>query len=274
VLHAHVDDFLDGINTGTPDVVASTRPIYKKNSDGTEVVVDYYRTYPSTVNVDYPVTPYAFAFNGGRNLPGAMTIASDQSIYLQGDYNTIVKKPAAIMGDTITALSVNCVSPNKEDDPSKIPTANINCLIFPWEGLISGNSPWTGGSLTKVPQAKMYIAQTTSVNAAFLSFTAQSFGNLGLGRDYGSSLYSGGLNNYMRFVEDWDSGSFNYSGSLVSLATPLEFGGRYRSGSGEYSYFNPPDRDFQYDTSFNAFPSLPPMTPSVIYLQQDVFRRN
>ncbi len=276
VLHAHVDDFLDGVNTGTPDVVASTRGIKQKNSDGTEVVVDYYRTYPSSVNVDYPVTPYAFAFNGGRNLPGAMTIASDQSVYLQGDYNTIAKKPAAIMADTITALSVNCVSRKTEDDPSKIPTANVNCLIFPWEGLISGNSPWTGGSLTKRPDTKMYIAQTTTVNAAFLSFTAQSFGNLGQDRDYGTSspLYSGGLNNYMRFMEDWDSGSFNYSGSLVSLATPLEFGGRFRAGSTQYSYFNPPDRNFNYDASFNAFLSLPPMTPSVVYLQQDVFRRN
>jgi Tfp pilus assembly protein PilX len=277
VIHAHVDDFLDGRDTGTSDVVANaTRPIEKINPDGTKVVVDYYRIYPNGVNVDYPVTPYAFAFNGGRNLPGAMTIASDQGIYLQGDYNTIAKKPAAIMADTITALSVNCVSRKTGDDPSKIPTANINCLIYPWEGLIEGDSPWTGGSLTKDPQAKMYIAQTTSVNAAFLSFTARSFGNLGLDRGYGGTeLYSGGLNNYMRFVEDWDDGkSFNYSGSLVSLATPLEFAGRFRSGGGEYSYFNPPDRNFNYDASFNAFLSLPPMTPSVIYLQQDVFRRN
>jgi hypothetical protein len=275
VLHAHVDDFLDGINTGTPDAGKGTQEIKKRNPDGTEVVVDYYRTYPSTVNINWPATPYAFGFNGGRNLPGSMTIASDQGIYLQGDYNTIARKPAAIMADTITALSVNCVSPNQGTDPSTIPTANINCLIFPWAGVITGNSPWTGSPILKNPQAKMYSAQTTSVNAAFLSFTAQSWGNLGLYRGYGDgNYYGGGLNNYMRFVEDWNGQSFNYSGSLVSLGTPLEFGGGFRSGGQLYSYFEPPNRNFNYDTSFNAFPSLPPMTPSVIYLQQDVFRRN
>ena len=78
----------------------------------------------------------------------------------------------------------------------------------------------------------------------------------------------------MRFVEDWGGQSFNYSGSLVSLGTPLEFAGGFRSAGQEFSYFEPPGRNFNYDTSFNAFPSLPPMTPSVIYLQQDVFRRN
>ncbi len=275
VLHAHVDDFLDGRTTGTPDAGKGTQEIKKRNPDGTEVTVDYYRKYPSTVNINYPATPYAFAFNGGRNLPGSMTIASDQAIYLQGDYNTIDRKPAAVMADTITALSVNCVSPNRATDPSAIPTANVNCLIYPYQGLINGNSPWTGGSLVKDPLAKMYKAQTTSVNAAFLSFTIQSSGNLGLYRGYGyGNYYSGGLNNYMRFVEDWGGQSFNYSGSLVSLGTPLEFAGGFRSAGQEFSYFEPPGRNFNYDTSFNAFPSLPPMTPSVIYLQQDVFRRN
>lgn len=275
VLHAHVDDFLDGRTTGTPDAVKGTKEIKKRNSDGSEVVVDYYRKYPSTVNINWEATPYAFAFNGGRNLPGPMTVASDQAIYLQGDYNTIAKKPAAIMADTITALSVNCLSRKTEDDPAKIPTANINCLINPYSGLISGNSPWTGRPIVKTPFAKMYTAQTTSVNAAFLSFTIQSTGNLGEGRGYSyGNYYSGGLNNYMRFTEDWNGQSFNYSGSLVSLGTPLEFSGRFRPGGNEYSYFNPPNRNFDYDTSFNAFLSLPPMTPSVIYLQQDVFRRN
>ncbi len=132
----------------------------------------------ATIAATNPSAADAFAVNGGRNLPSAMTIASDRAIYLQGDYNTIGRKPAAIMADTISVLSVNCVSP------------------------------------------------------------------------------------------------FNYNGSLVSLGTPLEFSGWYRSGGNSDSYFNPPNRNYTYDTSFNAFPSLPPMTPSVIYLQQDVFRRN
>jgi Tfp pilus assembly protein PilX len=283
VFHAHVDDYLDGRVSGASDVtIKSTDPnytIYKLDqnynqvldSAGQPIVLDYYRLYPYS-NGYKGHSPYAFAFNGGRNLPGSLTIASDQAIYLQGDYNTIVKKPAAIMADTISILSVNCLSPGTLADPSNIPTAEINCLINYGK---SGNSPWTTSSPISIPKVgQMYTAQTTSVNAAFLSFTPRSWGNLGVNRGYGGGTsYSGGLNNYMRFVEDWRGQTLNYSGSLVSLGTPLEFNGWYQPGGYDWSYYSPPDRNFTYDTSFNSYPLLPPMTPSVIYLQQDAFRR-
>lgn len=289
VLHAHVNDYLDGrVPDGAPDSIGdSTKKIYKLKADGNwttdgagnPIVLDYYRLYPSTRATGYTAnSPYAFAINGGRNLPGAMSVASDQAIYLQGDYNTVDKKPAAIMGDTITALSVNCVSPDQATDPFAIPTANVNCAINDWSlnPAVPAVSPWTGSAIVSSTNGTMYDAQTTSVNAAFLSFTNQSRGNLGVNRDYkGTWLnYSGGLNNYMRFLENWSGQTFNYNGSMVSLGIPLEFSGWFRPGSKSDSYFNPPNRNFTYDTSFNAFPSLPPMTPSVIYLQQDVFRRN
>jgi Tfp pilus assembly protein PilX len=293
VLHAHVSDYLDGrVPDGTPDAVGEpTKKIYKLKADGNwatdgagnPIILDYYRLYPSTKATGYTAnSPYAFAVNGGRNLPSAMTVASDQAIYLQGDYNTIGRKPAAIMADTISVLSVNCVSAGQAQDPTNIPTANINCPMNPWTiptppaPALPFVSPWTGGTIVSSTNGTMYGAQTTSVNAAFLSFTNQSRGNLGVNRNYkGTWLnYSGGLNNYMRFVEDWSGQTFNYNGSMVSLGTPLEFSGWFRSGSKPDSYFSPPNRNFTYDTSFNAFPSLPPMTPSVIYLQQDVFRRN
>jgi hypothetical protein len=293
VLHASVDDHLDGSVGGTPDANGEpSKPIYKLKPDGSwatdttgnPIILDYYRLYPHNKTTGWTKnTPYAFAVNGGRNLPGAMTVASDQAIYLQGDYNTIAKKPAAIMADTISVLSVNCVSVGQAQDPTNIPTANINCPMNPWTiptppvttpPTLPFVSPWTGGAIVSATTGWMYRAQTTSVNAAFLSFTNQSWGNLGSGRGYGSQYYSGGLNNYMRFLENWNGQNFNYNGSLVSLGTPLEFGGGYRGGGLPDSYFSPPNRNFNYDTSFNAFPSLPPMTPSVIYLQQDVFRHN
>ena len=291
VLHAHVDDYLDGRTSGgTSDILPNLdRPIYKTKADnnwvidsatGQPIILDYHRKYPNAPAIEWNVSPYAFAINGGRNLPGAMTIATDQAVYLQGNYNTFAKKPAAIMADTITMLSVNCVSPGKIDapgiprDPLGAPAANINCLLAPWSDFGSSKSPWTGSDITSSSQP-MYGAQPTSVNAAFLSFTLQSWGNLGSNRGYGYGYwYSGGLNNYMRFVENWNGQSFDYNGSLVSLGVPLEFSGGFRPGGRSNSYFYPPGRNFTYDTDFNSFPKLPPMTPSVIFLQQDVFKRN
>jgi hypothetical protein len=290
VLYASVNDFLDGSTTrttpGTQDVKGdSTQKIYKLDANynpvidpatGSSVILDYYRTYPSSSGTRKR-SPYAFAFNGGKNLPAPMTVASDQAIYLQGDYNTIAKKPAAVMADTITVLSVNCLSPDTEKDPSKIPTAEINCAMNPYPYIYDGKtdkSPWTNLP-TKSTLGVMYGAKTTSVNAAFLSFTNQSWGNLGLNRGYGyGSYYSGGLNNYMRLLEDWSGQTLNYSGSMISLGTPLEFNGDYRSAGNSESYFNAPNRNFNYETDFNSFPKLPPLTPSVVYLQQDVFKRN
>ncbi len=289
VFYANVNDFLDGSTTKAAlnaDVLPKeAEPIYKLDANynkvidpttGQPIILDYYRKYPNTSGYTR-MSPYAFAFNGGKNLPAPMTIVSDQAIYLQGDYNTFATRSAAVMADTITVLSVNCLSPSTTTDPAKIPTAEINCVINPYPYIYDGkvdNSPWTTSKPTRSTLGVMYAAQTTSVNAAFLSFTNQSRGNLGVGRGYGNYWpYSGGLNNYMRLLEDWSGQTLNYRGSMVSLGTPLESSGEFRPGGYDESYFNAPNRNFNYETNFNAFPQLPPMTPSVIYLQQDVFRR-
>ncbi len=298
VFYANVNDFLDGSTTRTTPGAQDAKgirdsKIYKRDpgsniykldanynqiidpATGSPIILDYYRVYPSSSGYG-TFSPYAFAFNGGKNLPSAMTIATDQAAYLQGDYNTIAKKPAAVMADTITVLSVNCLSPGTKDDPFKIPTAEINCVINPYKGeAYTENSPWTVGPIKPIKSdlGRMYEAKTTSVNAAFLSFTKRSWGNLGLNRGYGAASYSGGLNNYMRLLEDWSGQTLNYTGSMVSLGTPLEFHGNFRAGGNAESYFNAPNRNFNYDTDFNSFPRLPPLTPSVVYLQQDVFSR-
>jgi hypothetical protein len=92
----------------------------------------------------------------------------------------------------------------------------------------------------------------------------------------------------MRMLEDWGGKNgqfFNYSGSFVSLGTPLEYSGAYvptglavalTPDTLEYSvaYYNIFSRNFNFDPRFTAFSGLPPMTPSVRYLQQEVFKRN
>ncbi len=52
------------------------------------------------------------SFDGSRlinasDLGSAITIASENPMYVQGDYNTVNKKPAAIIGDAVTFLSNN-----------------------------------------------------------------------------------------------------------------------------------------------------------------------
>lgn len=225
VLHATVSDDLDG--NGTKDVSVDT--------------ADNLRSYPEGKQK----SSYGFAVNGGADLPGALTIVTDQGLYVQDNYNNFggndTRQAASLVGDTITVLSNRCLDSN----------SRLNC------GISSGQN----------------TATETTVNAAFLSFTDASDGNIESDGFGSVKEYSGGLNNYMRMVEDWGGVKFNYAGSFVSLGQPQEFSGAYLAG-GSGGYYNVPTRNFSYDTNFDAFDKLPPLTPKVIYLQQETFKRS
>jgi hypothetical protein len=203
-----------------------------------------YGTIDKTV-YPYPnaQSPYAFAIAQGSTLPSPLTFATDQAVYLQGDYNNVNKQPAAVMADTITVLSNTCWD-NTNGIKGAIGTTNeCGQAIF-------GNK----GTATE-----------TTINAAFLAGTDRSDPTATPAR------YSGGLNNMMRFHELWTGINFNYTGSLVSLGTPQEYSGRLlASGTSNYK---PPIRNWNYDVSFNQFSLLPPLSPRVIYLKQQLFGR-
>ncbi len=119
-----------------------------------------------------------FRLVNGASLPSqGLTVASQNPMYVRGDYNTVNKVPAAVLGDAITVLSNNW-SPNNSD-------AKGNQVV--------GNRP----------------ATTTTVNTAFAlaHSTESSLTNGGNGQ----------LENLIRFLEDWNGQSINYNGSLVAL---------------------------------------------------------
>jgi hypothetical protein len=297
VLHATVNDDLNGNGTITDadDVKAdTTSPILKKNPDGTNVL----NASGGTITIDYPrkyrngntyQSPFGFAFNGADYLPGALTLATDQAVYVQGNFNnngavqattanstaSSNRLPAAIIGDTITVLSNQCLSTSsaKSDvNHLSVPAGQLKCGVpRNATGSIDVDDNSTGTSIT----ATYYdVTAPTAVNAAFLSYTDISIGNLGVGRGFGSTTTktSGGLNNYMRMLENWNADQyFNYSGSFVSLGAPVEASGEYIPGG---TYYMIPVRNFNFDSNFNTFSNLPPLSPRAIYLKQDVFKRN
>ncbi len=179
-------------------------------------------------------SPYGFAITNGANIPGPLTIASDQAVYVQGDYNNINKQPASVLADSMNVLSNACLN---------LTTNALNCGI-------SGSMP---------------NAAHTTINAAFLAGTDIS----GTGNASGSNAsYSGGLENYPRFHENWDRDTLTYRGSFVSLGTPQHVNGTWI----QQIYFAP-DRNWDYDTDFNNFALLPPLSPQFVYLRQVIFVR-
>ena len=286
VLYETVNDNLsgDGSTGATNNIVKDTaKPIYKLKSDtsiardsaGNQVILDYYRTGKGeakgansghrAVSVS---SAYAFAINGGRNIPGALTIASDRPMYLQGDYNTYAddRKPAAIIADTITALSGNCVSPGTTTDLLNIKTGQINCGTQNTSATASKPSPWTNRDTTA---NAVYDAATAQYNSAFVSNADPSIGNLG--RTSSLARYmGGGGSQFLSTLENWRGYTLNATGAFVWFGSTIESDGAFIV---EPTYSAYGTTNYAYDSNFNSFAQLPPLTPMAIYIKQDVFRR-
>jgi hypothetical protein len=322
VLHATVSDDLNGDGTiaAADDVTLDiANPIVKRDAVGNLVDANNNSMASPGLTIDYPrkyrgsalrSSPFGFAFNGANYLPGPLTLVTDQAIYTQGDFNNNGatspaaalntpdpnRLPASVVGDTITILSNQCLSLSSTNASTVVGVnTRYNDLLVPM-GQISCGIPNTADSTitTELPGAEASngtsaggryydVTSPTAVNAAFLSNTERSTGNLpsaalatagNASRGYGgTSQFSGALNNYIRMLEDWGGSTgwyFNYYGSFVSLGTPLEYSGNYFGGG---TYYMIPRRNFNFDTNFNTFTSLPPLPPRAIYLKQDVFKR-
>ncbi|BAQ60593.1 hypothetical protein GM3708_999 [Geminocystis sp. NIES-3708] len=221
-------------------------------------------------------SPYGFALTGGRQLlglgktttykdPTGMTIATDQGLYVQGDYNVGEKdyhtgqsadltnptteanakvrvhnkQPAAFLADTFYPLTNACLN----QDRSINHFTNVNC------------DNGIGDAASKITSSH------TEQNAAILSGTDIS-GKPG--------AYNGGLENYPRFLENWSNKEWRYRGSFVSISIPLYAQGAWGGGN----VYSPPLRPWDYDIAFNDIENLPPLTPQFVVLKQESFIRS
>ena len=182
------------------------------------------------------------ASTAGSPLVKGMTIVTDQAGYIFGHFNSNNKIPAAVMAD-----SINIISPNWSDANSA--NSNVNSRI----------------------------ATATTVNTAFLAGTDSTGGPVGAatsvagveGTGGQGGNYNGGLENYPRFHENWSGRTLLYRGSFVSLDRP-----RKVIGSWAWQSYGAPNRDWNYDVSFNDAANLPPITPRFVYLRQELFVRD
>lgn len=95
------------------------------------------------------------------------------------------------------------------------------------------------------------LAKPTTINAAFLTGVVETT----------SGKYSGGMENFPRFLEQWGAANpFTYNGSMVKMFPSL-----YATNAwGKSDVYDPPKRDWTYDASFNNPLRLPPLTPKLL----------
>jgi len=99
-------------------------------------------------------------------------------------------------------------------------------------------------------------ANSTTVNAAIMT------GNVETIDPTTGTQYSGGLENFPRFLENWSGKTLTYGGSLTCLWQSQRATGQWVNGSPVYSA---PNRSWSYNMDPN---NMPPGTPRVRNLQR------
>jgi hypothetical protein len=115
--------------------------------------------------------------------------------------------------------------PGYTRQPAAIIADAVNILSNAWIDANSGTKP---------------IATPTTVNAGIVS------GNVPSANGY----YSGGLENFPRFLENWSGKTFTYYGSMIQLYQSEQAIGRW----GANNVYDPPTRAWYFDNNFVANP--------------------
>jgi len=164
---------------------------------------------------------------GETILPQGLTIATPDPLYVKGHYNC----PVSARGTTNTADTL----------PAALIADAITILSPAWN---DANSDDPLGSR---------IASDATVNAAMLAGIVQTVTN----------SYSGGVENFPRFLEDWAGRTFTYNGSMVVMYDSRYAVGAWRGTGSAIGIYNPPTRRWAFDQNFRTVTKLPPGTPSV-----------
>ena len=164
-----------------------------------------------------------------------ITLVSDSPLYIRGDFNTGTNPPSNSGDETQPTAS------NYTRRPSAIIADAITLQSNAWNDTAS-----TSGLSSRV-------ASNTTVNAALISGTLPS----------ANGNYSGGAENFVRFMEDWTGKRFTYYGSMVQIYESQIATGLW----GQANVYNAPAQFWNYDTNF-AQRSPPGNLVFASYLQQ------
>jgi hypothetical protein len=152
-----------------------------------------------------------------------MTVITPMPLYVKGHYNV------------------------KDSTGTAIGTTNT---LHTYPAALMGDSITVLSSnfVDKAVTATMGTAAATTVNAAMIEGIVQTT----------NSHYSGGVENFIRFLEDWTTVTNTYNGSIVVMF-PSIYATNFWTGT---VYGVPKSRQWGFDANFKYQNKLPPCTPS------------
>ena len=206
--------------------------------------------------------------NGG-NLGQNVSVASNNGMYIQGDYNvgytSSTSKPSDVPSN-VSATDANGnpsspVVPGGTKYSSSVMADAVTILSNNWQDSRSNNAlagdpanNYSGNTTTG------RVATATTVNTAILAGDVPS--NLN-----GDGIASGGAHNFPRLLEDWTGKDFTYYGSLVEAFRSTKYTGNWQTGN-VYTW---PVRLWNFDTNFLTNP--PPGAPAGMQFSRGRYQR-
>ncbi|HLX95153.1 MAG TPA: hypothetical protein VKU37_05360 [Verrucomicrobiae bacterium] len=164
----------------------------------------------------------------GAVLPSqGLTVVTPDPLYVLGNYNA---SGTSLNNGTNVANTANAA----------LFGDSITALSTSW------NDSWNSSTAlsSRNPGA-------TTINAAAFEGIVQTVG----------ANYSGGVENFIRLLENWGSGTtLTYNGSIVVMF-PSQYATNKWQATG--NYYNAPKRAWAFDLNFQSNSGLPPLTPRV-----------
>ena len=178
--------------------------------------------------------------NGSVIPATGLTVASANPIYLQGDFNT-GGTGATVPSNNSSNLNADGTykTPATPPDPQVAGYTRAPCSVVA-DAVNILSSSWDDTKSGTLPQAS-----PTTINTAIVS------GNVPT-KAYGDNVYSGGAENFPRFLEDWSNKTLSYYGSMVQLYRSQQAIGEWGKGN----VYNPPTREWYFDSNFKTTPPI------------------
>lgn len=201
-----------------------------------------------------------------------LAVATENPIYIQGNYNS--RPPTANLGSPTAPENYN-----GPQVPASVIADAVTLLSNSWLDFRSFTEPYVANNRN---------ASDTSYRVAVLAGRVRdglfidnndevpwgTKGNSGLvggaNEEDDVRLY-GGVHNFLRYLEDWNSKRLFYVGSIIDGWDSWQANGSYKCCD---TVYRPPTRDYTFNTTFLDPRRLPPGTPNLQYILFTSFRKN
>jgi Tfp pilus assembly protein PilX len=221
---------------------------------------------------------------------GGFTVGSENPVYIQGNYNSNcpvavggLPSPCTPANANYDATWTSTTAPEPPHAAASVIADAVTLLSNNWQdaGLTTAT---TNGSLVNpvnttagqsVPANQPNrIAVTTYYRVAIAAGKTIAFSNATQNPEFAFGS-DGGVHNFLRFLEDWGGvsaqQSLYYKGSLVSLYYNTYATGTFKCCNLVY---NPPNRQYTFDSLFSVPQNLPPGTPMFRNVDNLSYRQN